>query len=929
MVDRASQEVQLGTGGGAQFQQSSMGFKRPDSDKYGTSSSVQTPNTDTSAAQRLLGSIVQVAAPLADQYMKNSTAEAYLKGAAQAGTIRNEEELETNPITANWSKAGYRDTMGKLAMADNLADVSQATQTMRESSPEEFNRFLAEQRNKLLPQMEGMSLAARQTMMSQSLLNDRSAIKQHGAQHYKFIMEQKAVATKTGWDAAVGNMNSAKLAKDTPGNDPVANLQAATDSAFGYVHAQFADPTTPGNIKFQQIGQMASAALLEGSDNTQLYEKLRDTPVQWADGTSHPILDGVPFEQAATLNKEYVQAKSRQAFYQSTAAAGQLAQWNADFDNPLKPMPSWDEVQKFAVQSHQKWPDWFTEGKRDALFSAWNNAAAKKAVTGDLASAAQVGDFEAMRRLNKTPAEGLDAWDSVYGRKMEAPQRMASLISMGLGGNDAAFGKAGQQLAPTITQMMVSDQVDPSGAASVKQVIQTLNDAEDKGHRGAFQAFAQSMQPDARDLFMDIRENLRANGADPTTAVAQARATQLKNQQAPKGVRDQLALSNDKDAVAFAQTLTATGYLGTAWDTIKGLRPGQGGTAQQQINQLTVTEGLMESSGATAAIEGPIQQDIAEGASIMNRRSPYSGIDANGRKALSDTVSRMIPTATGPVVWPRNQTLGQVFPGLDPSVQADRVGAALDKMVPVPENARMQFTFGNNGEMMYQAFSKENGMPIPGQNGIVDTRSVAPVVKQMQQDMAERAKAISGQGITVNDKTFNGDNTAGMGNGAMFDFRKAVALHEGAGLTPAPDVGKQINSKTGKPIMTVGGVSDTNDFYPKVGADGKVSQADMSRAFTLATDAAMKASTKVLPLINMSGNVKAAQLLGEIAYQAGAGNLNSDTYKPMLRAMRDLNTSGYNAVEELKKTPVYKMSGASRQKYYESTLNQIMKEYGK
>lgn len=925
MVDRASQEVQLGTGGGAQFQQSSMGFKRPDSDKYGSSSSVQTPNTDTSAAQRLLGSIVQVAAPLADQYMKNSTAEAYLKGAAQAGTIRNEEELETNPITANWSKAGYRDTMGKLAMADNLADVSQATQTMRESSPEEFNRFLAEQRNKLLPQMEGMSLAARQTMMSQSLLNDRSAIKQHGAQHYKFILEQKAVATKTGWDAAVGNMNSAKLAKDTPGNDPVANLQAATDSAFGYVHAQFADPTTPGNIKFQQIGQMASAALLEGSDNTQLYEKLRDTPVQWADGTSHPILDGVPFEQAATLNKEYVQAKSRQAFYQSTAAAGQLAQWNADFDNPLKPMPSWDEVQKFAVQSHQKWPDWFTEGKRDALFSAWNNAAAKKAVTGDLASAAQVGDFEAMRRLGKTPAEGLDAWDSVYGRKMEAPQRMASLISMGLGGNDAAFGKAGQQLAPTITQMMVSDQVDPSGAASVKQVIQTLNDAEDKGHRGAFQAFAQSMQPDARDLFMDIRENLRAGGADPTTAAMQARATQLKNQTVTKGVRDQLSLSNDKDAVDFAKTLVASGYLGTAWDTIKGLRPGQGGTAQQQMNSLTVTQGFFEAPGSAAAIEGPIQEDVIAGTTLANRRNPYSGIEANGRKALADTVSRMIPTASGPIVWPRNQTIGQVFPGLDPNVQADRVGAAIDKLVPVPENARMQFTFGNNGEMLYQAFSKETGKEIPGQNGMLDPRQVAPVIKQMQQDMAERAMAIQGKGVTVNDKTFNGDNTAGLGNSAMFDFRKAVAQHEGAGLTPTPDVGKQINPKTGKPIMTVGGVSDTNTFYPQAGPDGRVTPEAMSKAFVLATNEAMGAATKLLPRLNMPHNNSAAMLLGEIAYQAGAGNLNSKAYTPLLYSMQTRNME--SAVKALQDTPVYKMSGATRQQYYVKTLQSAIKGY--
>lgn len=60
----------------------------------------------------------------------------YLEGQAQAGVIESEEELQGNQPIRDWKVAGYRDTMGKLALADIEAQLATDIGKLRESTEE-------------------------------------------------------------------------------------------------------------------------------------------------------------------------------------------------------------------------------------------------------------------------------------------------------------------------------------------------------------------------------------------------------------------------------------------------------------------------------------------------------------------------------------------------------------------------------------------------------------------------------------------------------------------------------------------------------------------------------------------------------------------------------------------------------------------------
>ena len=116
----------------------------------------------------------QVLNKMADQEFNNL----YLEGQAQAGIIESEDELQGNPLTRDWKVAGYRDTMGKLALADTEAQFVADLPLLREKNPEDLQKYLSERRAKLTPALGSMSREARAAAAGQLLLQDRAATKQ-------------------------------------------------------------------------------------------------------------------------------------------------------------------------------------------------------------------------------------------------------------------------------------------------------------------------------------------------------------------------------------------------------------------------------------------------------------------------------------------------------------------------------------------------------------------------------------------------------------------------------------------------------------------------------------------------------------------------------------------------------------------------------
>ncbi|NYW24419.1 hypothetical protein, partial [Escherichia coli] len=121
-------------------------------------------------------------------------AQAYLEGAAQASIAKSEEELNTEPLTKDWTVAGYRDTLGKLSLAQIQAKFLEDLPELRKRSPEELQDYLAKQREQVMPLLQSMSREARASVTGQLATIEQTAIRQYTTEHAKYIVDQKVQA---------------------------------------------------------------------------------------------------------------------------------------------------------------------------------------------------------------------------------------------------------------------------------------------------------------------------------------------------------------------------------------------------------------------------------------------------------------------------------------------------------------------------------------------------------------------------------------------------------------------------------------------------------------------------------------------------------------------------------------------------------------
>ena len=141
---------------------------------------------------------------LADLHYQNR----YLEGQAKAYLAKSEDEIQGNPLTRDWEVAGYRDTMGKLALADQKASFQEDITRIRTMSKPEFEAYMAARRKDMLPALNSMSKEARASMAGQLLLQDRADTTTWGAEHTKYIIEQKSAAVATLWNTALQTMHT-------------------------------------------------------------------------------------------------------------------------------------------------------------------------------------------------------------------------------------------------------------------------------------------------------------------------------------------------------------------------------------------------------------------------------------------------------------------------------------------------------------------------------------------------------------------------------------------------------------------------------------------------------------------------------------------------------------------------------------------------
>lgn len=900
MVQRTSQAVSFNVGQATGQQQSSAAFERADLNKYKESRIHEAPRSMESASDRVLQSLFATVGKLAEKGFEQSQRENYLEGVAQAGVIESEEALNTNPVMRDWQRAGYRDTMGRLAAADNEAQIAQDMAKMREVSPEKYAEYLAERRGAMTAQWSGMTMQTRETMFAQQMMNERAAIKKHGAEHAKFGIETEQKSIK----AVVGTSFNAL----TAAKGDLAAYGAATDAAYTTLYSSIlANPKLPTQLKGKMLAEAATYAL--ENDHQALYEQINTRTMKGENGTKGTMADSMEWDDATALSKAYSASRTRTEAFRAADYMERSARFEADWQNPNTELMPYAAVEAHLNEGVQR--KLVSADQLKSAWAKWHEHGAKKLSAAGLAARYAAGDQQGMLQLGKTSEEGLNAYVDVLGRKMSLPQITDNLLTIGLQtGQGNAFRKVGQLLGPAFAQLGNGDNMDPANAASVAQTLQRLDKA-DKVHAGAFSQFLGAFDPEVQAKISYLRDNLGTKGMSPPAAIAAAEARVLEDAKTPASMRAALAATKSKEIVDAANEITPRGILGTIQLGAAALFGSEDASNEMKI---TTRSKWFENKERVDQVMWGAKVAVQQHMTEIATNNPHLSIDAVKSMALSAVASRTVDTDWGPLLVPKGQTPQRFFKVGD-DVGAERISAAMHEFIKPAEGNRIAFSLGTGGQLMYQELN-ERGKPAAAAR-IIDPAVVGPMVQKQRVRQHEEFKLDHGEGIVKKygnvTLRFNGDNTSQIDNGWVRRFRGDLVAHEGVSDTVYKD--KKGNETIGVGILVRGG-------GVKPDANGKISEEQVNQSFLRASDRAAATASRVMKGTGLS-NEDAFKFYASLAYQRGLGFAQLPEYRPVLTAMKLRDAAAAEAA--FKATNVFKASQPERQQFYLKSLKAATK----
>ena len=211
MVNRMSEDFNLNPAQGSGITVPSQGAQQDVTGKYRTVNPVE--GAASSVLQSLYGSV----AKLGESAWRHSTEEAYVKGAAQAGVVAAETDLQNDGLTRDWEVAGYRDTAGKLQQAKQEAAFLAALPDLRAKGIDEpggLNEYLATQRSEYESTYNGMSREAREGSVAKRITFEQQAIAQYTKARKEYIYGVRSAALRSAFNPAVAKLESALLGGD-------------------------------------------------------------------------------------------------------------------------------------------------------------------------------------------------------------------------------------------------------------------------------------------------------------------------------------------------------------------------------------------------------------------------------------------------------------------------------------------------------------------------------------------------------------------------------------------------------------------------------------------------------------------------------------------------------------------------------------------
>lgn len=857
----------------------------------------------------------------------------YLEGAAKAGVIESEQELEGNPLTRDWQVAGYRDTMGKLALADSEAQFTADLATLREKGPEDFQAYLSERRQKMLPGMAGMSREARAAAAGQMLLQDRAATKQWTAEHAKFIVEQKSRAVHTQVATVLNNLSLLQLQAangDISQEAYQSKLQAAAGTIYGSI---WMDNSWANDAKRQVTFDVMQRVLAQ--DQVDLYEWMSANKVP--DGTEggSTIVSQLDGDQQLRLAGQYREAYTRTSDKRSLYRAEQVANIEAQIDNGMY-KGTYKELN--ALLTPMVLNDSMNGTKRQSILNKYLDKQYKNETDSGLFQAVNNGDDMAIWRSGKSPDEAMDAADRTLARSGASPtQRLQYWLQTGRNGFDAGYKRAGSFLNTSIRQIV--DSKDGTVLPQHAEVFRVINDevrkAEASGLANTRVHILSGLAPENRAFLEQVFRRIDTDadgkgGASLDEAIMQAKNAEVKDNGMSPSSRAGAAQETIREAQKKALELEPRGLISTFWNWITGdetdlkLRPMSTiGNADHWWGHSDTVQWYTEQSRTA------VQAEINDVLLIR----PSLSADEALNVAKANVSARVVKTEQGPLILPRNVNLQATF-GVGPGQQAV-IGRAIDGMLGSRvSGSRWQLSFAQ-GRLFAQEFDRD-GMRVGNGRYIGNEEIKAKINEDTQAELVRAnqrfgtGKKVETDGISVQ---YNGQNTAGAPADWMYEFRDNLVEHEGVIGTEMDDISG--NTVNGKPIRTVGvGLASTNEFYPTV-KDGKVSSEDATASFLNASDAAAKVGMTFAKDVGRE-NQAGFMLMSELAYQSGPAfatrkDAVGDRYRKFMTALQGKNVQA--AQDAFKGTAAWYYSGnrkapqalTKRQRSYLQLIQQAMK----
>lgn len=900
MVQRQSQEVSFGEHQERRVSQAAAGFKAPDFNRAG-SERIQVDTGRSQVLQGLLGAAKQ----LAEKRIDRDLEEQYLRGAALASQGFAEAEIEANPLTRQWAVAGYRDTVGRLKIAESEATLAQDMQRLREHTPEKFQEYLAERRGDLLNATTGMSAEQRKASLGKLIMNDVAATQQHKTEHVKFIIDTQRQSISTSVGLVMQQLTDATKAGD------VTSAEAARDRAIGVLEVDIlANPRLPDSVKQEMVLEVMQHAL--ATDNVMLYQYLKQNPIVTPEG-DRSVLEYLPLAEQTKLAAQGREAEQRVNLRANTQYLEMKAGIEAGIAAGTLEM-SYSEVKAFADEGVLRGA--ITASGYEGMLQSFLGMS-NKVHNGNAATAAvMAGDTLTLGRLGKSEQEAVQGLvDLGYKAGKETPEIIGDLLTAASNGVQVAATKAGELLSPAFRQLDRPDgTVDAQHAETITMVNEVLRVSREQGlsvGTRLLEGMPEDVRGRASSMFAFMRRGYTTEGA--LTATLNNERLDAGMSPAQKAARGS---TQAKEHAAFVQGLGPRGLFETMGLGLKSIFSADAGNTRTITQRAKWFENEAVALEAAAQIKGEVSRELRD----ISASQPHLSVEAQQSMALANVAARTLDTDFGPVVLPKDLNLAQFF-GAKPQDSKELMGQALNHVMgDLTKEHRgadnYVFHFAQ-GKLQYASF--KDGLVL--QNVTLDPKAVGTRLTEMKQSRVREQDRLIGKGVTVRKEginvTFNGENSAGVEPSWMLKFRTALVKNESVRDRPYRDG----QNKDGSPRYSIGvGVNSSNpEFYPKAGPDGTISMEQIHESFLGASDHAAKRGWDIAQTAGI-GTEQGFLLASELVYQAGAGHINAPGYPEMYGAIRNKDADA--AVKAFRKTTVYRVSGARRKAHYEEMIKQ-------